>query len=119
MLDAIERVEIALRVDIATMLGARSKLAHRESAHVHGNFSRVQPTSQRSDHQSWLLRLDERAAESKEEFSKHFRRTYDSPLPIWVSIETWDFGLLSGFLAGMKWDDLLAFPETSPIADTC
>jgi abortive infection bacteriophage resistance protein len=107
VLDAIERVEVALRVDIALMLGERSPTAHRESAHVHGNFTRVNPPTGKSGHQLWLERLDEVVNDSKEEFVKHFKRRYLPPLPIWVAIETWDFGLLSVFLGGMRHDDLL------------
>src|SRR5690349_1743582 len=40
MLDALERVEVGLRTDIALLLGARSALAHREPQHLHSNFAR-------------------------------------------------------------------------------
>jgi len=108
VLDAIERMEVALRVDIALLLGARSPTAHRETEHVHGNFARITPGKTASNHENWIKRLDEVADKSKEEFVKHFNRAYHPPLPIWVSIETWDFGLLSVFISGMRWDDLLA-----------
>jgi len=50
-------------------------------------------------------RLDAVEARSREDFVKHFRQRYGSRLPIWVSIELWEFGTLSVFLEGLKWDD--------------
>ena len=35
----------------------------------------------------------------------HFRETYSPPLPIWMAVELWDFGMMSRFLAGMRHDD--------------
>jgi len=107
VLDAIERVEVGMRVDIALLLGERSPVGHREATHVHGNSVRVDARTGKSGHQRWLEGLDEVADDSKEEFVKHFKRRYLPPLPIWRAIETWDFGLLSVFLGGMRHDDLL------------
>lgn len=38
---------------------------------------------------------------SKEDFAEHYKAKYGLPLPIWVAIELWDFGLLSMFYKGM------------------
>lgn len=40
MLDAIERIEVALRVDIALLLGVRDPWVHRDVQQLHGNFSK-------------------------------------------------------------------------------
>lgn len=105
-LDAIERVEVGLRVDIALLLGGRDSWAHRNPAQLHGNFARrVDPRTGRTPHNDWLDRLDELAARSKEDYVEHFRTKYSDPLPIWVAIELWDFGLLSRFLSGMTHAD--------------
>jgi abortive infection bacteriophage resistance protein len=53
----------------------------------------------------WLSRLDDTTARSREEFVAHFRRTYSTPLPIWMAVELWDFGMLSHFLSGMRHQD--------------
>ena len=45
-LDAIERVEIALRTDIALLLGKRSPVAHRDARYLHSSFTKVR----RGDH---------------------------------------------------------------------
>jgi len=110
-LDAIERTEVALRVDIALRLGARHPCAHRIPTEVHGNFSRIPLGRVTSDHDEWLGRLDLRVGRAKEEFVEHFRRNYEPPIPLWVVIELWDFGLLSTFASGMKWQDLQDFGQ--------
>jgi len=107
-LDAIERVEVALRVDIALMLGARNPWAHRDPKQLHGNFAlKLDPRTGQTKFQSWLDRLDSTFDRSKEEFVKHFKLKYaGEKLPIWIAIELWDFGMLSTFLSGMKVNDL-------------
>lgn len=101
-LDAIERIEVAFRVDIALLLGARDPWAHREAAFLPGSFARrIIPRTGRTAHQDWLSRLDQLTARSKDEFVRHFTTRYSGPLPIWIAIELWDFGMLSTFLAGM------------------
>jgi abortive infection bacteriophage resistance protein len=105
-LDAIERIEVAVRVQIALLLSVRDPWAHRRPSHLHGHFTnRVNPRTQLTEHQTWLKRLADNERRSKEDFVIHFRRSYSSDLPIWIAIELWDFGLLSTFLAGMKLAD--------------
>ena len=105
-LDAIERVEVALRTDIALLLGRHSPIAHRDPAFLHGNFTKT-PLRGKTEtgHQVWLDRLDKTASKSREEFVEHFRQIYSPPLPIWVAVELWDFGMLSHFLTGMRYQD--------------
>lgn len=103
-LDAIERVEIALRVDIALLLGSRDAWAHRNPSQLHGNFSKkIDARTGLTEYQKWLTRLDSTFSRSQDEFVKHFKRKYagEQP-PIWIAIELWDFGMLSVFLSGMK-----------------
>ncbi|HTN71861.1 MAG TPA: Abi family protein [Methylomirabilota bacterium] len=105
-LDAIERVEVALRTDIALLLGQHSPVAHRDPAFLHGKFTKTPLRGKTvTGHQVWLDRLDETTAKSREEFVEHFRLTYSTPLPIWMAVELWDFGMLSHFLAGMRHQD--------------
>lgn len=105
-LDAMERVEVALRTDIALLLGQHSPVAHREAAYLHGRFTKT-PLRGRAvtGHQEWLTRLDDTTARSREDFVQHFRQTYSTPLPIWMAVELWDFGMLSHFLGGMRHHD--------------
>jgi abortive infection bacteriophage resistance protein len=103
-LDAIERVEVAIRVDIALIIGARDPWAHRDPNQLHGNFTKkTNPLIGRPDYEKWIERLDETFNQSKDEFAKHFKRKYagEKP-PIWIAIELWDFGTMSLFLSGMN-----------------
>lgn len=102
MLDAIERVEVALRTQIALHLGAHDPWAHRNAGLLDGRFTRHRGGPSR--HDLWLRRLDDSTGRSREDFVTHFNKTYpSSPLPIWVAIELWDFGMLSHFLDGMRY----------------
>ncbi len=104
-LDAIERIEVAIRVDIALLLGQRNPIAHRSADQLHGNFTRLSTRTGKVGHADWLRRLDDQMARSKDDFVAHFKRTYSTPLPIWIAIELWDFGMLATFFAGMKFLD--------------
>jgi abortive infection bacteriophage resistance protein len=105
-LDAIERIEVALRVQVALLLSSRDPWAHRDPSQLDGNFARVRDSRTGwTKFESWLARVDAAEQRSKEDFVTHFRARYSSDLPMWVAIELWDFGTLSTFLAGMKFVD--------------
>jgi len=107
VLDALERVEVAIRTDIALLLGQVSPVAHRDPNALDGKFARL-PNPRRPAttlHAEWLSNIDDKARRSKEDFVKHFDRTYQGDLPIWMSTELWDFGALSMFYSGMKTKD--------------
>lgn len=106
--DALERIEIGLRAQIANLLGARDHHAHRNKSELHGDFhskpSQRNPTKTR--HQDWLDTQDRNFERSKEDFAKHFRKKYSGLDPqIWVATEVWDWGMLSHFVDGMKHPD--------------
>lgn len=102
VMDAIEQIEVAARVDIAHFLGAVDTFAQENAALLDGNFTRPAKDGGPSYHAKWILKLKETTDRSKEEFVNHYRTKYSVPLPIWVSIEVWDFGLLSRFYKGMQ-----------------
>lgn len=99
---AAERIEIAARVQVAILLGSRSPWAHRDPTQFFDKFSRtVDRRTSRIPFNDWIARLDEQEAGSKEAFASHFRSNYADPPPVWVSIELWDFGMLSKLIGGM------------------
>lgn len=119
MMDVIERIEIALRVQITLQLGLRGPLAHRDSTALHGNFSvRPDPITSLTKHHKWLLRHDEAFSGSKEEFAKHFKTKYagEKP-PIWIAAELWDFGAMSILFSGMRRLDQAAISKSLGIVD--
>lgn len=102
-LDALERIEIAVRTEIALLLGARDMHAHRLPIHLDGDFTRIAEGRDKSKHDIFIDKLDKYYRISKEDFVEHFKNKYsESHLPIWIASELWDFGMLSNFLGGMK-----------------
>lgn len=99
-LDAVERFEVALRVDIAHTLGRRDPWAHLDAAHLDPNRAGkpARPPFQGTHHQEWRARAEKAVARSKEGWMVEFRATYSSPLPIWMAVEAWDYGTLSQLL---------------------
>ena len=105
-LDAIERIEISVRTEVALAIGAHNPWAHRDPSQLDRRFTTTKPGQNRSKFDVWRDRLDDRAAGSKEEFADHFRTKYSDPMPVWIAVELLDFGPLSHFLSGMKYSDL-------------
>lgn len=109
-MDALERIEMAVRVDVAYLLGQRDPCAHESPAWLRSNFTkkpmRDGPYEGRTAHDVWLEKYQELVRRSRQlAFVKHHLDAYDGKLPIWVAIEVWDFGLLSRFFAGMLMAD--------------
>lgn len=103
ILDAIERIEVGFRVDISHLLGSKDPFAHTKPEFLHGNFTKKTDKGLgKTGHQVWLEKYNQILARSKEEFFVHFKKKYGLPLPIWVSVELWDFGMLSVFYKGMN-----------------
>lgn len=114
-LDALERIETAVRVDVAHLLGQRDPCAHENLQCLHGNFTKKLitrgPDKGKTEHQVWLEKyraLLHRAR--KEPFVSHHQQHYGR-LPIWAGIELWDFGLLSRLFAGMQHADQQVIAE--------
>lgn len=106
LLDAIERVEIAARVQVALCLGVRGAFAYTDPNLLHSNFSR--PNRQgKIPYQMWSDKFESMVLRSRDEFVLHYEAKYGTrlPLPIWIAIELWDFGLLSHFFSGMQIKD--------------
>lgn len=108
-LDALERIEMAVRVDVAHLLGQRDPLAHEVPTCLHGGFTKKQITkgidAGKTQHQVWLAKYQSLLKRArKEAFVVHHQQQYGA-LPIWAAIEVWDFGLLSRLFSGMRHED--------------
>lgn len=91
-LDALERIEIALRVNIAHQLGRYGALAHTEAKNFNAGFN----------HNAWLeyyRKLLERECDKSAFIQHHFENYPD--LPVWAGCEVWDFGALSRLFQGL------------------
>jgi abortive infection bacteriophage resistance protein len=108
-LDALERIEMAVRVDVAHLLGQRDAKAHENPACLHGNFTKKPIASGsnkgKTEHQVWLEKYQSLLHRARNEpFVAHHLHEYGG-LPIWAAIELWDFGALSKLFAGMQFAD--------------
>lgn len=116
-MDALERIEVAVRVDIAHLLGERDTFAYESPSELDTRFGTPRGGATESMHDIWLTKYGNELKRSKEEFVKHYKETHGLPLPIWVAIEIWDFGLLSTLYAGMKYKDKQAIASKYGIGD--
>lgn len=121
-LDALERIEMAVRVDVAHLLGERDPCAHETPKCLHGNFAkkaiRNGHNQGKTHHEVWLEKhrtLVYRAR--RKPFIAHHHERYNGRLPIWVAIEVWDFGQLSKLFAGMKHADQNTIAQKYGITD--
>ena len=115
-LDALERIEMAVRVEVAFLLGERDPLAHKKVNCLHGNFTKKKlkngPNKGKTQHDIWLEKYNSLVNRARNDpFVKHHMQHYGD-LPIWAAIEVWDFGQLSKLFAGMKKTDQDAIATT-------
>lgn len=106
LMDALERIEIALRVDIAYLLGARDAFAHLNAIALHPTFiAKRTNAGGKTAFDAWQEKYHGLLKRSKEDFVKHYRARHGTDLPIWVAVEVLDFGAVSRLLAMMKIGD--------------
>lgn len=101
VMDAVERIEITLRVRIGYTLGMRHPFTHLDPQHLDPAFLRAQGR-RRSDYEVWRERFDILQQRSTEDFVRHYEENYNGDLPIWVATEVMDFGSLSHLFAGAR-----------------
>lgn len=105
VLEAVERIEVAIRSQLAHTLGRSSPFAHEHAENFTSTFTETSATdSSSSPHERWLLRLQERQRSSDEAFVTHFRERYDGRMPIWAVIEVLEFGQVSRLYGGLRND---------------
>lgn len=110
VMDGIERIEVAVRMQIGYVLGRTSAFGHEDSASFIEAFTKTgtdpgtgEPVL--SPHATWLQRVDERRAKSDEQFVVHFREKYDDQMPVWALTEILELGQLSVLYRGMLQQD--------------
>jgi abortive infection bacteriophage resistance protein len=89
VLDALERIEISLRVDLSYYLGKKDILAYKDNTFFTSDFITNKQRKFNQKHKDAISA----AARKKEDFIMHYDNHYDlNNLPIWVASEVWDFG---------------------------
>lgn len=103
-LDAIERIEVAVRAEVSRQLGARDPFGHLDSKRFSSSFTKVRESGT-SKHQEWIAGVEQALSRSTDDFAVHFRNKYDGRMPIWVSSELWDLGRLANLVSGLNQTD--------------
>lgn len=116
MLEALERVEIAMRFCVGYTLGRRGAYAHLDPAALDRRFSASGP-NRHNEHTVWLEAVRSRQRKSREDFVAHFRNKYDGRLPTWVVTEILDFGHLSVLYQGLTRKDRDEIAESLQVCD--
>lgn len=110
-LDALERIEMAVRNDVVHLLGKLHPLAHISPYTIDSKTGKKTCCLNRkfisnNSHDKWLEKHNQLVERAKNRDAiKHYMEQYGGKLPIWVSAEVWDFGLLSQLFAGMRYND--------------
>lgn len=113
VLDAIERVEIAVRTQTVN-----------RHALFHGPFGYLDraklPGLNVDDHRNLLQRVREEAGRSREEFVRHFfaKYTSETDLPLWMACELMTFGNLFTLFRGIETPMKQAVAAEYGVADT-
>jgi len=104
VMDAIERVEISLRSAITyTLSHSYGTFAHTNSVNFRDRFK----------HDKWLSKVEKESRNSREDFVRHYHRTYQGfpTLPIWMVTEVISLGALSRLFEGTLHQDQLKIAQ--------
>ncbi|MCW8093392.1 Abi family protein [Alteromonas sp. ASW11-130] len=110
VLDATERVEIAVRTQFTYHIGHRyGAFGHVDPANFHHQFR----------HGEWLQKLEVEVARSNDDFIKHYKSKYQGfpTIPIWMLTEVMSLGALSIGYRGLRNDQKSGFEDKKAIAE--
>lgn len=103
VMDALERIEIAIRVDISHTLASIDRFAYLKPGLFHESFSHeLDSRTGVTKYHEWFTKHAQLISRSKEEFVSHNKNKYGLPLAIWVACEVWDFGTMSTLYSGLQ-----------------
>jgi abortive infection bacteriophage resistance protein len=110
VMDGVERIEVAVRMQSGYVLGRTSPFAHEDPTCFTEAFveTKTDPETGEpgsSSHARWLERAGESQAKSDEQFVTHFREKYDDRMPIWALTELLELGQLSTLYRGLRQQD--------------
>ena len=106
---ALDRIELATRVAVAYQLGQHDRFAFEREDMFNDNCGSPSHWDPRvSQFEAFRRMVTSRQIESKEVFVQHYAQRYGGRLPVWVCIETWDFGTLNTCYQLLRPEDRLA-----------
>jgi abortive infection bacteriophage resistance protein len=98
ILDAIERVEVAIRTQLTYNFSCSyGPFGHIDAINFHSSFP----------HAAWLADIDKETKRSGDEFVRHYSQKYDGfpTIPLWMLTEVMSLGGLSHLYRGLNHDD--------------
>jgi len=101
-LDALERIERAIKVAVAYQLGRHDKFAHDNGVLHDIKHLRAAPGARHSAHKEWNDAHKGKVRRRRHDSIQTFESKYGFPLPIWVAIDAMDFGDISKLVAHLK-----------------
>ena len=114
VMDAIERVEVSLRTEVANRFALEAgPFAHLDRANLPGLSA--------DDHRFLLERIHTEQRKSREDFVRHYHEKYTSEteLPLWMAVELMTFGtmytLFRGLHSRMKKDVARTYDLHAPV----
>lgn len=110
VLDAIERIEIAIRTQFTYHIGHKyGAFGHTDPNNFHPNF----------DHEKWLRKLNTETQRSSDKFINHYRTKYQGfpDVPIWMLTEVMSLGALSFGYKGLINNRISGVEDKRAIAD--
>ncbi len=105
VMEGVERIEVAVRMQVGHVLGRQSPFAYEDPACFTQAFTAEAADIKDpapSKHIQWLQRVSARKAGSDEQFVEHFRRKYDDRMPIWALTEVLELGHLAVLYRGTR-----------------
>ena len=107
MTDALERIEIAVRAEIAAQMGAKNPQAHLDfdCLRVESRNQKLLNTSSEAFNAWRKMHEEQMIRHCRDEIVNHHRLKYGTLPPIWASVELWSFGMLARFYKLMRPED--------------
>lgn len=97
VLDAVERIEVAIKSQLVTELTTRHGIfAHVDRAHL--------PNLEYQKHRTLMRKINQQIDQSREVFVNHFKSKYTSEtdLPLWMTAELMDYGCMLTLFRGAE-----------------
>lgn len=106
VLDGILDFEVRVRTAIAHVLASKNPKAHLDESYLDEVACNGMDSQGRTKFEAWLSTYNSAVrSHNQDDFVVHHRLKYNSPLPVWATVEILSFGSLPHLLELMKMED--------------
>ena len=109
LLEALHIIELSLAVSIAYVLGEHDKYAHLNTTSLNESLCNLSPKGKSTAYQDWKSNyISARKKALSHPYMANFVAKHgdQEPVPIWIAIEFFDFGMLTGLVRLMNAKDV-------------